>query len=174
MRQISKIGYGILNPVERLFFAAVLLLVFPGATLAVDYPERPLTFVVAFGVGGSADLMTRVLSKIVSEELGQPVQVINKKGAGTLLGANYVLGEPNDGYTVLANTFSPYLINTILEGNAQYAIDDFAYINFQWFDEDLIALNKDSRFLDLPGLLEEIRQNRKRSGLRWYVARRDT
>ena len=126
-------------------------------SLSAEYPERPITIVVAFGVGGSADRMTRAMSNAVSKELGQPVQVINKKGAGTLLGANYVLGQPHDGYTVLANTFSPYLLNTILEGNAAYTIDDFAYINFQWFDEDLIALYKGSPFRDLPELLEEIR-----------------
>lgn len=130
-------------------------------SLNAEFPERPITIVVAFGVGGSADRMTRAMSNAVSEELGQPVQVINKKGAGTLLGANYVLGQPHDGYTILANTFSPYLLNTILEGNAQYTLDDFAYLNFQWFDEDLIALHKGSQLRDLPELLEAIRSKPK-------------
>ena len=125
------------------------------------YPSKPVTLVVAFGVGGSADRMTRAMSNAVSKELGQPVHVINKKGAGTLFGANYVLGQAHDGYSILANTFSPYLINTILEGNAQYQVDDFAYINFQWFDEDLIALNKDAEFRDLPDLLKTIREKPK-------------
>lgn len=132
-----------------------------GESLAEVYPERPVTVVVAFGVGGSADRMARAMSAGLSGELGQPVQVINKPGAGTLLGANYVLAEPHDGYTVFANTFSPYLLNTILEGNAHYSIDDFAYINFQWFDEDLIALYEGSRFSGLPELLEEIRAKPK-------------
>jgi putative tricarboxylic transport membrane protein len=132
------------------------------ASLAQGYPDRPLTFVVAFGVGGSADRMARAMSSHVSKELGQPVQVINKKGAGTLLGANYVLEEPHDGYAVLANTFSPYLLNTILEGNAEYTIDDFAYINFQWFDEDLIALYNGSPIRDFPELLETIRDKPKK------------
>lgn len=117
--------------------------------------------VVAFGVGGSADRMTRAISKTVSEELGQPVHVINKQGAGTLLGANYVLEQPHDGYTILANTFSPYLLNTILEGNAKYTVSDFSYINFQWFDEDLIAVYKGSKFRDLPELLDTIRMKPK-------------
>ncbi len=130
-------------------------------SLNAEYPERPITIVVAFGVGGSADRMARAMSNAVSKNLGQPVQVINKKGAGTLLGANYVLGQPHDGYTVLANTFSPYLLNTILEGNAEYGIDDFAYLNFQWFDEDLIALHKGSKFRDLPELLDTIRNRPK-------------
>jgi tripartite-type tricarboxylate transporter receptor subunit TctC len=105
--------------------------------------------------------MARAMSRQLAEELGQPVRVINKKGAGTLLGANYVLGRPHDGYTLFASTFSPYLINTILEGNADYGIEDFAYLNFQWFDEDLIALNKDSELKSLPELLEAIRAKPK-------------
>jgi putative tricarboxylic transport membrane protein len=128
---------------------------------ADEYPERPVTFVVAFGVGGSADRMTRTMSTYIGDALGQPVTVINKRGAGTLLAANYMLDQPHDGYTVFATGFSPYLSNTILEGNANYTIDDFAYLNFQWFDEDLIAVNKDSRYTNLPELLADIRDHPK-------------
>jgi tripartite-type tricarboxylate transporter receptor subunit TctC len=131
------------------------------AGYADDYPNRPVTIVVGFGVGGSADRMTRSMSTFIGDELGQPVQVINKRGAGTLLASNYVLGQPHDGYTIYASGFSPYLSNTILEGNADFTIDDFAYLNFQWFDEDIIALNKDSEYTSLPELLEAIRNKPK-------------
>jgi len=126
-----------------------------------DFPNRPITFVVAFGVGGSADRMTRTMAPFLGEALGQPVQVVNRAGAGTLLGANYALDQPDDGYTVLASGFSPYLSNTILEGNADYTIEDFAYLNFQWFDEDLIAVNADTAYTNLPELLEDIRARPK-------------
>ena len=129
--------------------------------VATDFPNRPVTFVVAFGVGGSADRMTRLMSTYVGNAIGQPVTVINKRGAGTLLAANYMLDQPHDGYSVLATGFSPYLSNTILEGNADYTIDDFAYLNFQWFDEDLIAVNKDSEYTTLPKLLDAIRTRPK-------------
>ena len=161
MKQAKLTGICSRIAIRRLLIAIVSLGAFTAVSHGDEYPDKPLTFVVAFGVGGSADRMTRALSTSVSNELGQPVQVINRKGAGTLLGANYVLGEPNDGYTVLANTFSPYFLNTILEGNAEYTVNDFAYINFQWFDEDLIALYKGSRLRDLPELLEEIRAKPK-------------
>ena len=126
-----------------------------------DFPARPVTFVVAFGVGGSADRMTRLMSSYVADAIGQPVTVINKRGAGTLLASNYMLEQPHDGYTVLATGFSPYLSNTILEGNADYTIDDFAYLNFQWFDEDLIAVNRESEYTTLPKLLDAIRDHPK-------------
>lgn len=125
------------------------------------FPDRPVTIVVGFGVGGSADRMTRAMSKFVADELGQPVQVINKRGAGTLLASNYVLNQPHDGYTIYASGFSPYLSNTILEGNADYGIEDFAHLNFQWFDEDIIAVYKDSKYKDLQELLEAIRAHPK-------------
>ena len=130
-------------------------------SLADDYPSEPVTIVVGFGVGGSVDRMTRAMSSYLAKELGQPVQVINKKGAGTLLAANYVLSKPHDGYTIFASAFSPYLTNTILEGNAEYGIDDFAYVNFQWFDEDLIALHKHAKYQNLAELLQTIRDKPK-------------
>lgn len=148
------------RPLRALFLSA-LIVALPAASVADDYPNRPITIVVAFGVGGSADRMTRAMSTYLADAIGQPVQVINKRGAGTLLGANYVLDQPHDGYTVFATGFSPYLSNTILEGNAEYTIEDFAYLNFQWFDEDLIALNKDSEYSSLPEMLEDIRDNPK-------------
>ena len=146
---------------RRLPIAALLAVLLAGPGETVAYPERPVTFVVAFGVGGSADRMTRSLSAALAEELGQPVQVINKPGAGTLLGARHVLGRAHDGYTVLATAFSPYLFNTILEGLAEYDIEDFAYLNFQWFDEDLIALSKRSRYRSLAALLKALRERPK-------------
>ncbi len=130
-----------------------------GVAQADTFPERPVTMVVAFGPGGSTDRMARAMSTALGEALGQPVRVINKKGAGTLLGNNYLLAQPHDGYTILASSFSPYLANTILEGTATYAIDDFAYINLQWFDMDLIAVNRDSKYSTLPLLLEAIREH---------------
>ena len=109
---------------------AFTLTFYSSHSIADDYPNQSITFVVGFGVGGSVDRMTRAMSSKLGEILGQPVQVINKKGAGTLLAAKHVLAKPSDGYTVFASAFSPYLSNTILEGNADYSIDDFFFYQF--------------------------------------------
>lgn len=128
---------------------------------ASDYPNKPLNFVVGFGVGGSADRMTRSMTSFLADELGEPIKVINKKGAGTQIAANYVLNRPGDGYTVFASTFAPYLSNTILKGNASYTVEDFSFLNFQWFDMDLIAVNKDTPYQSLAEVLEKIRTEPK-------------
>ncbi|MGM0700862.1 MAG: Bug family tripartite tricarboxylate transporter substrate binding protein [Pseudomonadota bacterium] len=129
------------------------------APAAADYPDRPIDLIVGFGTGGSADRMTRAMSNYLSEELEVPVRVTNRPGAGTQVSANYILSQPDDGYTVYASTFAPYLTNTILNGGAEYEIDDFSYINLQWFDLDLIAANEDTGYEDLPSLIEAIREN---------------
>ncbi|CAD5252866.1 MAG: Bug family tripartite tricarboxylate transporter substrate binding protein [Halomonas sp.] len=138
--------------------AAIASLSMALPAVADDFPSRPLNMVVGFGTGGSADRMARMMSGPISEELGVPVQVTNRPGAGTQVASNYVLNVPDDGYTVYASTFAPYLTNSILTGDAEFSVDDFSYINFQWFDLDLIAANKDSGYEDLPSLLEAIRE----------------
>ena len=94
--------------------------------IAADWPERPLTFVVAFGVAGSADRTARGLSSFMGDELGQPIKVINKPGGGSQLASYYVLQQPPDGYTIYATSVSPYIGNSIIHGGAKFKLDDFA------------------------------------------------
>ncbi|WP_375748807.1 Bug family tripartite tricarboxylate transporter substrate binding protein [Vibrio sp. HN007] len=141
--------------------AITLSVLAPSMAVADNYPNKPINFVVGFGVGGSADRMTRSMSGFISEELGQPIKVINKKGAGTQISANYVLARPDDGYTVYSSTFAPYLTNTILKGQAKYSVEDFSYINFQWFDKELIAANRNTPYKDLASLITAIKEKPK-------------
>src|SRR3546814_202734 len=94
--------------------AALAAGLLPTEVVAQDYPTRPVTFVVGFGVGGSADRTARALAQFLPEELGQPVTVVNREGAGGQLAATYVLSQPADGYTLLATSISPYLANSII------------------------------------------------------------
>jgi len=139
--------------------AAVAASVAPMAAFADDYPSRPVTFVVGFGVGGSADRTARALAQFLPQELGQPVTVVNREGAGGQLAATYVLSQPADGYTLLATSISPYLANSILTTGATYTLDDFAFINGQWSDWDVVALNKDREFQTLADFMAAVKAN---------------
>lgn len=126
---------------------------------ADEFPTRPLNVVVGFGTGGSADRMTRSMSNFVSEEIGVPVQVTNRPGAGGQLAANYLLNVDDDGYNILSSTFAPYLPNAIVANNADFSIEDFSFLNIQWFDMDIIAANRDSGYEDLASLIKDIKNN---------------
>ena len=53
-----------------------------GAALAQSYPDKPITMLVGYNAGGQTDLVARAAAKVLSDELGQPVNVVNKPGAG--------------------------------------------------------------------------------------------
>ncbi|WP_142846462.1 tripartite tricarboxylate transporter substrate binding protein [Telmatospirillum sp. J64-1] len=126
---------------------------------ADNWPNQPISFVVGFGVGGGADRFARAVAQFVAPELGVPVTVMNRPGAGGQLAASYVLSRPADGNTLLVSSLSPYLANSILHTNANYSLDDFAFVNGQWPDWDLIAARTDAGFSSLSELLTSIKEN---------------
>jgi len=79
----------------------VLSLLMLGApALALDYPTRPIHFIVSFAAGGPNDTIGRLLGQYLSEELGQPFVIEDRAGAGGNVGMQYVLSQPPDGYTI--------------------------------------------------------------------------
>jgi tripartite-type tricarboxylate transporter receptor subunit TctC len=85
-------------------FLALFLIV--GISLAApvgsaDYPVKPVSLVAAFTPGGTADLHARAIAPTLEKILKQPVEVINKPGAGGALGSAYVAASKPDGYTLL-------------------------------------------------------------------------
>lgn len=123
------------------------------------WPTRPITFICGFGPGGSADRLARGLAQFLGPELGQPITVVNRPGAGGQVAATFIRSQPDDGYTLLATAISPYLQNSIIHTRAPYTLDDFAFINGQWSDWELIAARKGLGIDSLAGLLTSIRDN---------------
>lgn len=76
-------------------------LVAPTASLAQDYPSKPIRMVLPFPPGGVTDLLARALAEKLAQRLGQPVIVDNRPGAGTVLASDIVARAPADGYTLL-------------------------------------------------------------------------
>jgi tripartite-type tricarboxylate transporter receptor subunit TctC len=77
--------------------AAALL---PGLATAQAFPTKPLKIVVPFAAGGSADAMARILAQGMSAQLGQPITVENRGGAGGIIGIDAVAKAAPDGYTL--------------------------------------------------------------------------
>src|SRR5712671_7178070 len=85
----------------------------PPPALALDYPTRPVRFVVGFPAGGQQDIMARLIGQWLSERLGQQFLVENRSGASGNIGAEAVINSPPDGYTMLL-VGSPNAINATL------------------------------------------------------------
>src|SRR5690349_629355 len=68
---------------------------------AANYPTRPIRLIVGFAAGGGNDLFARLVGQKLSENIGQPVIVENKPGAGGRIAVEYVKSQPADGYTLM-------------------------------------------------------------------------
>jgi len=93
---------------RRASFARLLALALAGFTLAgtgsagaLDYPTRPIRWIVAYPPGGTTDILARLIGHYLSEKLGQQFIIENKPGAGNNIGTETVVRAPPDGYTVL-------------------------------------------------------------------------
>ena len=75
------------------------------------YPTRPIHIVVGFTPGGGNDLIARIVGQKLSEDLGQPVIIDNKPGAGAIVATEYVAKSAPDGYTLLVGASGAMSIN---------------------------------------------------------------
>lgn len=79
--------------------SALALAVLAGPALA-DYPERPITMIVPWSAGGGTDAVGRMLAQEMQAAIGQPVNVVNREGAGGIIGHTAMIDAPADGYTI--------------------------------------------------------------------------
>ena len=103
---------------KRLVLAIVLVLSL-AATARAEYPEKPIRLVVPFPPGGVTDLVARQLAERLAADLGQPVMVDNKTGAGGVIATDIVAKAPADGYTLLLTTPN-HTINAAFRASLPY------------------------------------------------------
>lgn len=85
-----------------------------------DYPTRPIRLIVGFGPGGGTDILARLVGAKLAEILGQSVVVENRPGASARLAAEYVAGQPADGYTLLASPVGPMSMAAAIYPDLKY------------------------------------------------------
>jgi len=87
-------------PSARILVALTCALAAASA-FAQTYPTRPIKMLVPFAAGGTVDIVARLLGVRLAEELGQPLVVENKGGAGGTIAAAMLAKSPGDGYTLM-------------------------------------------------------------------------
>jgi len=103
---------------NRIALALTLWLAGAGAGFA-EYPERPIRLLVPFPPGGAVDIVARVMTAKLSEDLGKPFIIENKAGAGGIICTDAVAKSPPDGYTLLL-TAPNHTINAALQASLPY------------------------------------------------------
>src|ERR1700677_2461505 len=110
---------------------------------ALDYPTRPVRFVVGFPAGGATDILARIIGQRLSERLGQQFVIENKPGAGNNIGTETVVNAAPDGYTVLLVNPANF-INASLYTNLKFNfIRDIAPVATFQRVPNVMTVNKD-------------------------------
>jgi tripartite-type tricarboxylate transporter receptor subunit TctC len=142
-----------------LSFIVIFTVSFLNFATAADYPTKPIQIIVAFPPGGGSDVAARTISNKLSAVLGQPVVVINKPGAGGLLGAQTVKSAPPDGYSILVIS-GPFLQAPLLIKNAGYSpLEDFIPVNLSVITPNAIVVKKDAPWATLRELIADSKKN---------------
>ena len=126
LRQIMK-EHAMMNA-SRIFAVAAWCLV--SAVNAETYPAKPIRFIVPFPPGGPTDVLARVLGQKLAEQMGQPVVLDNRPGAGGNLGPELAARSAPDGYTLLLGAVGTLAISPHLYAKLNYdPARDFAPIS---------------------------------------------
>lgn len=105
----------------RLFgCAAALASLFVGSATAQTYPDKPVRMIVTVASGGPIDTIARLTAEQMQSDLGQPIVVENRAGAGGTVGARSVSTADPDGYTLLFSTLQTFAIAPALYQNPGY------------------------------------------------------
>ena len=149
--------------------ASALLILGPGGSRAADdLPAgKPITVIVGFVAGGASDTSTRLVAKKVSENIGQPVVVENRPGAGATIATQYVANSKPDGSTLILGTIGPIAVAPHLMQLGYDPIHDLAPITMGVNFPNVLVVHPS---LNVKTLKEFIDLARKEPGKLTYAA----
>ena len=138
---------------------AVGIFTLAGASFAqADYPERPITMIVAFSPGGGTDVAARSLAPFIEKYLDGSITVVNKPGAGGEVGFTAIAQAEPDGYTIgFLNT--PNLITIPIERDTRYELENIAPIASVVDDPGGFHVRSESEFETLDELIAYAKEN---------------
>jgi tripartite-type tricarboxylate transporter receptor subunit TctC len=130
-----------------------------GSASALDYPTRPVRWVVAYPPGGATDILARLIGQRLSERLGQQFVIENKPGAGNNLGTEAVVNAEPDGYTVLLVNPANF-INASLYPNLKFNfVRDIAPVASFNRVPNVLTVNKDVPAKTLAEFIAYVKAN---------------
>ena len=139
--------------------AATLIL--PVTVFGDDFPDRPISVVVAYSPGGATDFQARLVTMMAANEdyLGQPIVILNKPGAGGKVGWNWFASKAkNQGYDLAAYNV-PHFIAQSIVFKTKYNINNLEPIANWGADPAVLVVGKDSQFNAIGDVVDYAKEN---------------
>jgi tripartite-type tricarboxylate transporter receptor subunit TctC len=147
------------NAIRLVAIGLPALIALGDSATALDYPTRPVRFVVGYPPGGATDILARLIGQRLSERLGQQFVIENKPGAGNNIGTEAVVNAEPDGYTVLLINPANY-INTSLYTNLKFNfVRDIAPVASFNRVPNVMTVNNDVPAKTVPEFIAYVKAN---------------
>ena len=141
-----------------IWLAGTLALSLGTSASAQNYPNKPIRLVVTFPSGGAPDILARLFSE--KAQLGQPVVVDNKPGAGGNIGADFVAKSTGDGYTLVLGTVGTHSINGSLYEKMPYdMVKNFSPVSLIASAPNLLVVNNNVPVKTVPEFVAYLKAN---------------
>ncbi len=151
--------------------AALASLGASGMAQAQNYPERDVTAIIQWGAGGGTDVAMRGYAPYAEEALGKKIVLQNRPGAAGAIGANFVLQQPADGYTLLMGA-EPQSLYRVM-GTADFDYDKFYPINIAAMANSILLVARaDAPWNTMQDLLSFVQANPRK--VKQYLAGQGT
>lgn len=148
------------TPLRRSFILAALAIsTWALPAYAQPLPGRAIKIVVPFGAGGVADLTARIVAQKMSDNMGQPVVIDNKPGAGGVVAGDMVAKADADGHTLLLMSNGTAVSAGLFKTLPYDTVKDFAPISTLGFFDIAVVVPQNSPYKTLPELLAFARAN---------------
>lgn len=155
-----------------------MLVVTLGVSQAAEYPDRPITMIVPWAVGGGFDTVARLVQPWLKEVLGAPSVIVeNKTGGMGAIGVSTFARSRADGYTLLCNDFTATALAYMLVDKPGFEMEDLIPIVTVTYDPRYFFVRKESPYKDMNDLVEDARKRPGRvtisipqgSGAHWQL-----
>ena len=144
---------------KTLVTAFASLAVLFGHAAHAEFPDRPIEIVVPFSAGGGTDKISRIIAEDMSKTLKQSVVVVNKPGAGTIIGTSDVARSKPDGYTLLMATFAN-AVNPSLNKDLPYSPDkDFTPVGLVGTSPNILVVSSKSPYKSVNDIISFAKAN---------------
>ena len=122
---------------------------------SAEYPERPIEMIVPWGAGGGTDAVGRIIAQILQENLGQPVNVVNRTGGSGVVGHTAIARAKPDGYTMGVMTIEIDMMHW--QGLTELTYQDYDILGMVNADPGGLMVAEDSEWKDAAALRDAIK-----------------
>jgi len=142
---------------------ALACLLWVGGIQAQDYPKSQIQIIIPFGPGGLTDILWRSVSEFLASNINGTITLVNKPGAGGVVGTAFVMNAKPDGYTIVAANNDPLTVSPHFSANVPYSPDkDFTYLFKAAAFAQTLSVRSDSPFKTVEELVAFAKANPKK------------